>query len=181
MLRNRTIIRDVTSQMMVDLVPVGEDVLEDLLALAVAEAQPGEVMPPASGESAHEARTTWTEPRKGAFRDYHRRCRLTPAAAVPEVTWAVKTRGRIVGAARLALVDGDPGAREVGLWLGQSYRGHGIAGEVAYWALAAAHTMDARRLVARTVASARARRSLERIGFEVAEQDGGLVGTLTLP
>jgi hypothetical protein len=57
---NADIIREVTSQMMVDLVPVDEDVLEDLLALAVAEAQPGEVMPPASGESADEPRTSWT-------------------------------------------------------------------------------------------------------------------------
>ncbi|MFD6446575.1 GNAT family N-acetyltransferase [Promicromonospora sp. NPDC060204] len=170
-----------TSQMMVDLVPVGEDVLEDLLALAVAEAQPGEVMPPASGESTHEARTTWTELRKGAFRDYHRRCRVNLTAPVPEVTWAVKAQGRIVGAARLALVDDDPTAREVGLWLGESYRGHGIADEVAYWALAAARTMDARRLVARTVASTPARRTLERIGFEVAEHDDGLVGTIALP
>ena len=41
--------------------------------------------------------------------------------------------------------------------------------------------MDAKRLVARTlVGSAVARRSLERIGFEVADRDGGLVGTLTL-
>ena len=167
--------------MMVDLVPVGEDVLEDLLALAVAEAQPGEVMPPASGESADEARTTWTELRKGAFREYHRRCRLSVTAPVPEVTWAVRARGRIVGAARLALVDGDPDAREVGLWLGESYRGHGIAGEVAYWAVAAAQTMEARRLVARTVASPAARRSLERIGFEVVEHDDGLLGTITLP
>ncbi|WP_157236691.1 GNAT family N-acetyltransferase [Promicromonospora sukumoe] len=170
-----------TSQMMVDLVPVGEDVLEELLALAVAEAVPGEVMPPASGESADEARTTWTELRKGAFRDYHRRCRLSVTAPVPEVTWAVRARGRIVGAARLALVDGDPDAREVGLWLGESYRGHGIAGEVAYWAVAAAQTMDARRLVARTVASTPARTTLERIGFEVVEHDDGLLGTITLP
>ncbi|GHH70516.1 hypothetical protein GCM10017772_17270 [Promicromonospora soli] len=168
--------------MMVDLVPVNEDVLEDLLTLAVAEAQPGEVMPPASGESPGEPRTTWTELRKGAFREYHRRCRVNPHAFVPEVTWAVKARGRIVGAARLALVDGDPEVREVGLWLGESYRGQGISSEVAYWAVAAAQTMDAKRLVARTlVGSAVARRSLERIGFEVADRDGGLVGTLTLP
>jgi RimJ/RimL family protein N-acetyltransferase len=168
--------------MMVDLVPVDEVVLEDLLALAVAEAEPGEVMPPASGESADGPRTTWTEHRKGAFREYHRRCRVNPHASVPEVTWAVKARGRIVGAARLALVDGDPEVREVGLWLGESHRGQGISGEVAYWAVAAARTMDAKRLVARTLVSTHvARRSLERIGFEVADGDGGLVGTLTLP
>lgn len=168
--------------MMVDLVPVDEAVLEDLLALAVAEAKPGEVMPPASGESSSEPRTTWTELRKGAFREYHRRCRVNPHAPVPEVTWAVKARGRIVGAARLALVDDDPTAREVGLWLGQSYRGQGISGEVAYWAFAAAQTMDAKRLVARTTASnLGARRSLERIGFEMADADGVLIGTVSLP
>ena len=168
--------------MMVDLVPVNEDVLEDLLALAVAEAQPGEVMPPASGESATEPRTTWTDLRKGAFREYHRRCRVNPHSPVPEVTWAVTARGRIVGAARLAEVDGDSEAREVGLWLGESYRGQGISGEVGYWALAAAQTMDARRLVARTTARTTVvRRSLERIGFEVVDSDGGLLGTISLP
>lgn len=168
--------------MMVDLVPVDEAVLEDLLALAVAEAQPGEVMPPASGESSTEPRTTWTELRKGAFREYHRRCRVNPHAPVPEVTWAVKARGRIVGAARLALVDDDPTAREVGLWLGQSYRGQGISGEVAYWALAAAQTMDAKRLVARSTArTPGARRSLERVGFDVVDSGGVLVGTIALP
>lgn len=168
--------------MMVDLVPVDEAVLEDLLALAVAEAQPGEVMPPASGESPTEPRTTWTEFRKGAFREYHRRCRVNRHAPVPEVTWAVKARGRIVGAARLALVDGDPDAREVGLWLGQPYRGQGISGEVAYWAFAAAQTMDAKRLVARsTVSTPMVRRSLERVGFEVEDSGGVLVGTIALP
>jgi RimJ/RimL family protein N-acetyltransferase len=168
--------------MMVDLVPVDEDVLEDLLALAVAEARPGEVMPPTSGESATEPRTTWTEPRKGAFREYHRRCRVNRHAPVHEVTWAVKARGRIVGAARLALVDGDPECREVGLWLGKSYRGQGISGEVAYWAIAAARTMDAKRLVARTTASnPMARRSLERIGFELDDRGVELVGTISLP
>lgn len=167
--------------MMVDLVPVDEDVLEDLLALAVAEAEPGEVMPPASGESATEPRTTWTDLRRGAFREYHRRCRVNPQFSVPEVTWAVKARGRIVGAARLALVDGDPDVREVGLWLGRSYRGQGISGEVAYWAIAAARTMDARRLVARTtVSNPPARRSLERIGFEVVPDGEELVGTISL-
>lgn len=168
--------------MMVDLVPVNEDVLEDLLALAVAEAQPGEVMPPASGESATEPRTTWNDLRKGAFREYHRRCRVNPHTPVPEVTWAVRARGRIVGAARLALVEGDPDAREVGLWLGQPYRGQGISGEVAYWAFAAAQTMDAKRLVARTTArNPRARRSLERIGFEMVDDGEVLVGTIALP
>lgn len=168
--------------MMVDLVPVNEDVLEDLLALAVAEAEPGEVMPPASGESVTEPRTTWTDLRKGAFREYHRRCRVNPHTPVPEVTWAVKARGRIVGAARLALIDGDPDAREVGLWLGQPYRGQGISGEVAYWALAAARTMDAKRLVARTTASnPGARRSLERIGFEMVDDGEVLIGTISLP
>jgi RimJ/RimL family protein N-acetyltransferase len=167
--------------MMVDLVPVDEDVLEDLLALAVAEAEPGEVMPPASGESATEPRTTWTELRKGAFREYHRRCRVNPHVSVPEVTWAVKARGRIVGAARLAVVDGDPGTREVGLWLGRPYRGQGISGEVAYWAIAAARTMDAQRLVARTtVDNPLARRSLERIGFELVDDGEALIGTISL-
>ena len=168
--------------MMVDLVPVDDGVLEDLLALAVAEAQPDEVMPPTSGESAAEPRTTWTEPRKGAFREYHRRCRVNLSTPVPEVTWAIKARGRIVGAARLALVDGDPEGREVGLWLGESYRGQGISGEVAYWAIAAAQTMGARRLVARaTPSNPMARRSLERIGFELADSGGVLVGTMSLP
>jgi RimJ/RimL family protein N-acetyltransferase len=168
--------------MMVDLVPVDEAVLEDLLALAVAEAQPGEVMPPASGESVTEPRSTWTELRKGAFREYHRRCRVNPHTPVPEVTWAVRARGRIVGAARLAVVDGEPDVREVGLWLGRSYRGQGISGEVAYWALAAAQTMDAKRLVARTTASnSMARRSLERIGFTMVDDDGVLIGTISLP
>ncbi len=168
--------------MMVDLVPVDEDVLEALLALAVAEAEPGEVMPPASGESATEPRTTWTDLRKGAFREYHRRCRVNRHTPVPEVTWAVKARGRVVGAARLALVDGDPTAREVGLWLGRSYRGQGISGEVVYWAVAAAQTMDAKRLVARSATrSPVVRRSLERIGFEVVDSGGQLVGTIGVP
>lgn len=168
--------------MMIDLVPVDEAVLEDLLELAVAEALPGEVMPPASGESATEPRTAWTELRKGAFREYHRRCRVNLDVSVPESTWAVTAHGRIVGAARLALVDGDRDAREVGLWIGESYRGHGISGEVAYWAFAAAQTMEAKRLVARSVAgTGSARRWLERIGFDVVDDGGVLVGTVALP
>ncbi|MCP2267377.1 GNAT family N-acetyltransferase [Promicromonospora thailandica] len=164
--------------MTIDLVPVDDDVLEALLAVAVAEARPDEVLPPAPGVAA----PGWTAPHHDAFREYHRRCRVNLHAPVPEVTWAVTADGRIAGAARLALVDDDPGAREVGLWLGRSHRGRGIAGEVAYWAMAAARTMDAERLVARPApGDAPARRSLERIGFELAERDGTLVGTLALP
>lgn len=168
--------------MMIDLVPVDEAVLDGLLALAVNEARPDEVMPPASGESDTEVRTDWTEPRKGAFREYHRRCRISLHAPVTEVTWAVTAHGAIVGAARLAQVDGDPEAREVGLWLGESHRGRGISAEVAYWAFAAAQTMGAKRLVARSVGGAATSRAwLERIGFEVRGDGRDLIATAALP
>lgn len=168
-----------TSQLTIDLLPVDDDVLERLLAVAVADALPGEALP---AEAPAATGPVWTEPRKEAFRAYHRGCRVSLEAPVPEVTWAVAADGRIAGAARLALVDDDPAAREVGLWLGRSHRGRGIAGEVAYWAMAAARTMDARRLVAgASPDDAAARRALERIGFELEHRDGALVGTLTLP
>ena len=66
----------------VHLLPVDDDVLERLLAAAVADADPGEVMPPVAGPAG------WTDQRRDAFRSFHRDRRDGLAGSLSETTIA---------------------------------------------------------------------------------------------
>lgn len=102
----------------VRLLPVDDDVLERLLATAVRDAEPAEVMPPVAGPAG------WTAERQDAFRAFHRERRDGLAGDAHEITFAVAADGQIVGSARLERKT--PSVLEAGLWLGRSARGHGI-------------------------------------------------------
>ncbi|MDT0306001.1 GNAT family N-acetyltransferase [Streptomyces sp. DSM 44917] len=109
----------------VRLAPLDHDLLDDLLATAVADADPLEVMPPVEGPPG------WTSRRREAFLAFHRSRGL--AAEPVEATYAVLEGTAVAGAARLCpLPDPGPGRRaaEAGLWLGRSHRGVGVGGAV---------------------------------------------------
>jgi RimJ/RimL family protein N-acetyltransferase len=129
------------------LIAVDEEVLEKLLGVAVQEAAPGEVMAPVEGPPG------WTEARRDAFTDYHRSRRVMGSVPFAEATYAVTVDGEVVGSARLAAVEGDPAALEVGLWLGRRWRGRGIGSAVLPVAADAARRLGATRLIANTSAS----------------------------
>jgi RimJ/RimL family protein N-acetyltransferase len=100
------------------LLSINDDVLERLLATAVTDADPAEVMAPVAGPAG------WTAQRQDAFRAFHRARRGGLTGALHESTFAVAADGRIVGSARLELKE--PGTLEAGLWLARSARGRGI-------------------------------------------------------
>ncbi|GAA1197573.1 GNAT family N-acetyltransferase [Prauserella alba] len=134
-----------------ELRPLDAANLSDLLAVAVAETDPLEVMPPVAGEPG------WNEARRRAFRAFHL-ARSIEAEQPVETTYVVVVGERVVGAARLEPVGRDV---EIGLWLGRSHRGRDLGRTVLAELLTAARATAARRVVASTtVANVAARRLL---------------------
>ena len=133
--------------------PLDEPLLERLLAAAVAESDPEEVMPPVDGPPG------WTDTRRAAFVAFHRARAL--AADPVERTWAVLTDGEVAGAVRAEPVDAE-GAVELGIWIGRRWRGQGV-GRLAMRDLL--DELDEDRVVASTTAdNAAAQRLLRGLG-----------------
>ena len=122
----------------VTLQPVDENLLPRLLDLAVADADPNEVMPPEPGSS------RWTDARRAAFTDYYR-----PGDGR---VYAVLIDGRIAGAARLSPAEA-PGVVEAGLWLSRSERGKGHGTAALSLLVDEARAHGASALIAQTEAS----------------------------
>lgn len=129
----------------VELRPVDEATLRGLLAVAVDDAEPAEVMPPVAGPPG------WTPARQDAFQAWHRARRSGLAGPHRECTFAVLADGKIVGSARLACQDG-PEVIETGIWLARSTRGRGIGTAALGALLDEAARAGARVLVAETTA-----------------------------
>lgn len=134
----------------VGLEPLTAANLPQLLAAAVADADPLEVMPPVPGSSG------WDASSEQAFLEFHRGRALRDGTPV-EYTYVITVGGRVVGAARL-----EPGEHgvEAGVWIGRSRRGQGIGGAVAEQLRVAAIEIGARRVVAVTTVGNIAARKL---------------------
>ncbi|WP_245664037.1 GNAT family N-acetyltransferase [Nocardia arthritidis] len=102
----------------VTLEPLDERCLTDLLHAAVADADPGEVMP------VEEPGGGWDADRTAGFLAFHRGRAL--ASPPIESTYGIRVDGEVVGAARLCPLPDVPGAAEAGVWIGRSRRGTGI-------------------------------------------------------
>ncbi|MDT0266654.1 GNAT family protein [Streptomyces sp. DSM 44915] len=124
---------------------VDEETLRALLAVAVRDADPGEVMPPVAGPPG------WTPRRRAAFLAWHRARRAGPAGPLAEMTFAVTRDGEVVGSARLAR-RGERGEWETGLWLARSWRGRGVGGAALGAILVEATRVGARVVRADTTA-----------------------------
>ncbi|WP_326598500.1 GNAT family N-acetyltransferase [Streptomyces sp. NBC_01803] len=153
--------------------PLDEAGLPALLAAAVADADPLEVMPPVAGPAG------WTERRRAAFLAFHRSRAL--AAEPVETVYAIVVGGRVAGAARLCpppaagprAGDGPAGTLEAGLWIGHSRRGMGVGGAVLRDLVALARASGAACLYAETTPGNMAmRRVLASLGARTAEEDG---------
>ncbi|WP_324198409.1 GNAT family N-acetyltransferase [Nocardia beijingensis] len=101
----------------VTLQPLDERCLTDLLHAAVADAEPGEVMPV-------EGPGGWDTDQQARFRAFHRHRAL--ASPPIESTYGIRVGGEVVGAARLCPLPDAPDAAEAGVWIGRSRRGEGI-------------------------------------------------------
>ncbi|WP_051020694.1 GNAT family N-acetyltransferase [Nocardia araoensis] len=92
-----------------------EALLTDLLRTAVADADPGEVMP------VDDPGTSWNADREAEFRAFHRGRAL--ASPPVEATYGIRVDGEVVGAARLCPLPDSDSAVEAGVWIGRSRRG----------------------------------------------------------
>ncbi|WP_222131172.1 GNAT family N-acetyltransferase [Pseudonocardia sp. C8] len=101
--------------MEVHLTPLDVAGLGELLEAAVAGADPAEVMPAPPG-------ATWDGDRRAGFLAFHRERGLAPDPV--ERTWVIRVDGRAAGALRL---EPGPAGAELGIWLGRTHRGRGVA------------------------------------------------------
>lgn len=119
----------------VTLSPIDEDLLARLLAVAVTDADPAEVMPPVAGPPG------WTAERRAAFGDFHRSMRGT--------SYVILADGEVVGATRLTPAEA-PGAAETGIWLARSARGKGYGTEALHLLIEEARARGISALIAET-------------------------------
>lgn len=143
--------------------------LDPLTELAVADADPAEVMP-CTGDP-----VGWTDGRREAFRAFHRE-RLDGLAGPPrELSLAVLVEERPVGIVRLAHA-GPPDRLELGIWLGRAARGAGIGTVALRAAVDRAADLGATTVVAETTADNRAAMgALRRCGAVLTTRDDGAV------
>ena len=129
----------------VRLTPVDEQNLESLLSVAVAEADPAEVMPPVAAPAG------WSHARREAFRTFHRQHFGGLAGPTRTVMFAILVDRDVIGMVRLAQRD-EPGVMETGIWLGRSAREQGIGSAALRALVDEATAVGAKRVVAQTTA-----------------------------
>jgi GNAT superfamily N-acetyltransferase len=145
-----------------------EALLAAVAALAVAEAEPSEVMPVPQGSG------RWTPELARDFVEHHRD-RLAGFEGVHrEVCFAVMEGGRPAGVARLAHA-GD-GTFEAGCWLARSARSRGVGAWVLAELVAEAGRRDATLLATTRASNLAAITLLRRSGAELVQRDDGTVG-----
>ena len=153
----------------VSLVPVDEDVLAQLVAVATSAATAGEVTPPLTpGDDWTPARVSWME-------DFHRQRREGLDCPVREATWAVVAGGRVVGSVRLKALS-KPHALETGIWLARHERGKGCGRQAVAAVLQRAAAAGAHEVLAETTSANKAAQGLLRsLGFGLVATDDGRV------
>ncbi|HEV7212256.1 MAG TPA: GNAT family N-acetyltransferase [Blastococcus sp.] len=159
----------------VELSAVDEDVLDRLVAAAVAGASANEVTPPVPpGEQ-------WVPERIEWLRAFHRSRRAGLDGPARETTWAVLVHGDVVGSIRLKRI-AQSGNVEVGLWLTRGVRGCGVGRRALAAVLEQARALGAGAIRADTTATNRpALAVLAAFGFECTTvEDDGVIAWLAL-
>ena len=103
----------------VELLPLDNELIDRLQEVAIADADPEEVMPPVTDVPG------WTQTRRDAFRAFHRERLGGLSGPHREVHFAVVSRGEVVGSARLARRS-ETNVLETGTWIARSKRNSGI-------------------------------------------------------
>lgn len=151
------------------LIPVDDEVLDQIVDAATTDASADDVTPRLS------AANEWTPERIAWLRDYHRANREGLAGPTGEATWAIVASGSVIGSARLKLTD-QPHVFETGIWLTRSSRGHGIGSAVMKAVLLEATAGGASKVRADTAESnAGALSVLRRLGFRLHPVEEGRV------
>ncbi|MGP4032683.1 GNAT family N-acetyltransferase [Pseudarthrobacter sp. 1C304] len=104
----------------VRLVDVSGAVLEQLLVVAIQDADADEVTPPLGSAAG------WNSERISWFREYHHAAAGLDGPA-QQKSWAISAGGKLAGSIRLRRTG--PDTLETGIWLARSHRGKGIARE----------------------------------------------------
>lgn len=155
--------------------PVDEGNLESLLSVAVAETDPGEVMPPV------EAPPGWSQARREAFRAFYRQHYAGLDGPTGTAVYAILVGADVLGMIRMTR-RAEPETVETGIWLGRSARGLGLGAAALRSLLAEAAGAGARRVVAETTAGNRPALSLlRRCGAELHTHDGTVRAEIRLP
>ena len=155
----------------VELLPLDEDSLKDLLAAAVADSDPLEVMPPVDGPAG------WNEARRQAFLEFHWARSLRTENPV-ETTYVIVANNQVVGAARL---EPKEDGLEAGVWIGISHRGQGIGQQVGALLLREAKTAGAGTFLASTTTDNLAAQALlKRAGAALDVKAGDVEASLDL-
>ena len=141
----------------VALLDVTEAVLEQLLELALRDADADEVTPPLG------ATAGWNTDRISWFREFHRAAAAGLDGPARQKSWAISCDGQLAGSIRLQWTkaatggtdDGRGGGGDVletGIWLARSFRGRGVGREALRLVKDRAASAGAAVLVADTTA-----------------------------
>ncbi|GIF68002.1 hypothetical protein Ais01nite_60370 [Asanoa ishikariensis] len=158
--------------MPVVLTPLDDALIERLLAVAVADATPEEVMPPVDGPAG------WTPARQEFFRAFHRERSPGLAGPLRTVMYAVHADDDLVGMIRLTLEHDEA---ETGMWLARAARGRGLAAPALLALLEQAQRAGARTVSAETTPGNRAAQAtLSRCGAVLDHQGDKVYARLEL-
>ena len=148
----------------VQLTPLDDALIERLLALAVADAAPTEVMPPVDGPPG------WNQTREDFFRRFHRERQPGLAGPLRTIMYAISAGDRLIGMIRLTL--DEDGTAETGMWLARSARGQGYGGGALEALLDEARRAGARTVKADTTPDNLAAQAvLRRVGARLERSD----------
>ncbi|GAB3565143.1 GNAT family N-acetyltransferase [Spelaeicoccus albus] len=146
----------------VRLVPVDEQMLERLTAVAISDANSEEVTPPLTPDD------RWSPRRIEWFKEYHRSRRAGLDGGAGEATWAILCEGEPVGAVRLQLTETED-ELEAGIWLARTARGTGVAKDALRGVLDEARSRGAHTVRANTTTSnTKSQWMLRSAGFALA-------------
>jgi RimJ/RimL family protein N-acetyltransferase len=161
----------------VKLMPVNEQVLEQLVEVATKDAHANEVTPPVSPG------VEWTPARIAWLRAFHRERRQGVPGPMGEATWAIVSEGLVVGSVRLKAT-GATQVAETGIWLAQGERGRGTGLRAMAEVLEEAQSFGFRAVTAETTADNHgALGLLNHFGFvlEQADHEGRIRAIKALP
>lgn len=111
----------VEASVVVALLDVSEDVLGQLLTVAIQGADADEVTPPLGSA------TGWNSERISWFREYHLAASAVLDGLARQRSWAISCDGELAGSIRLKRLG--PGTLETGIWLARDFRGRGVGRE----------------------------------------------------
>ncbi|MGM0700140.1 MAG: GNAT family N-acetyltransferase [Actinomycetota bacterium] len=149
---------------------IDDDLLDQLVAVAVNDASADEVTPPLTPGD------TWSTERIEWFVDYHRSCRAGLSGPSGESTWAIVSGGDCLGCVRLKRTSRAE-VLEAGIWIRRAARRSGVGLSAMTALLDKARSAGATAVYAETTAENRASQSLLRSAGFTLTMPGGRDGS----